>query len=325
MTIEQFVNGASTTLSGNINSSVTSLTVASASGFPSGGNFRIIIDSEIMLVTAVSGTTFTVTRGADSTSAASHTSGASILAVITAGALTQFRGDSYQSDVIANIPSAGNAGTIYFPTDLPIMLVDNGSSWDSWLCEPLYKLTPPPTSGWSWVNQGSATVSYNTYNTLLTCNNSGINVITRSYPSTPWKIDVVFDFNYVTETSSNLIFGFVYMDNTNAFTDYEFLFDTAGFNWGWMCQINSNKYTSGLGFSGSYFGRRGYILGYTKFIRFGDDGTNRYCSLSADGQNYVQIHSVGRTDYITPTKVGVMISNGNAVPDSLNILSWYQH
>jgi len=65
--------GASTTLGAAITSSQTSVTVASASGFPTSGNFRIRIDDEDMTVTGGQGsTTWTVTRGVNSTTAANH-------------------------------------------------------------------------------------------------------------------------------------------------------------------------------------------------------------------------------------------------------------
>ena len=56
---EKFKNLASTTLNGDIDDTTTSVVVNSAMGF-SGGDFRILIESEIMKVTGVSGTTFTV-------------------------------------------------------------------------------------------------------------------------------------------------------------------------------------------------------------------------------------------------------------------------
>jgi hypothetical protein len=90
MAVEQFANNATTTLNGAINSSVTSLVVTSATGFPTVGNFRLLIDSEIMLVTAVSGTTYTVTRGIEGTEPATHASGSSVAHVLTAGALDAF-------------------------------------------------------------------------------------------------------------------------------------------------------------------------------------------------------------------------------------------
>lgn len=84
MPLEQYANFYATTLSGAITNAATSLVVAAA---PPGGlttRWRLRIDSEIMLVTAVAGTTLTVTRGAEGTTAASHANGATVEAVLTA-------------------------------------------------------------------------------------------------------------------------------------------------------------------------------------------------------------------------------------------------
>lgn len=90
MPIEQVSNSATTTLSAGINSSDASLTVASASLFPTSGRFRILIDSEILIVTAVSGTTFTVTRGAEGTTGASHSNGATVRLILTAASFDAY-------------------------------------------------------------------------------------------------------------------------------------------------------------------------------------------------------------------------------------------
>jgi Tfp pilus assembly protein PilV len=67
-----------TTAQTALSSAGTSLTVASTSGFPASPPFRIKIDSEILLVNAVSGTTWTISRGFDSTVPASHAAGATV-------------------------------------------------------------------------------------------------------------------------------------------------------------------------------------------------------------------------------------------------------
>lgn len=69
-----------TTITGSISNSATSVTVASASGFPT-APFTAIIDAdtaseEVVEVTNVAGTTLTVTRGVDGTSGVAHDSGA---------------------------------------------------------------------------------------------------------------------------------------------------------------------------------------------------------------------------------------------------------
>jgi len=71
--------GANTTGSGAMTATQTTITVASASGFPTNGTFRIRVDDEDMTVTGGQGTTtWTVTRGVNSTTAATHISGASV-------------------------------------------------------------------------------------------------------------------------------------------------------------------------------------------------------------------------------------------------------
>lgn len=70
---------ASTTLTGALTATTSPIAVGSASAFPSTGTFRIQVDSEIMFVTAGAGTTsWTVVRGASSTTAATHASGATV-------------------------------------------------------------------------------------------------------------------------------------------------------------------------------------------------------------------------------------------------------
>ena len=84
-----------TTLNGSINSSVTSITVASAAALPLEGEYHILVESELMTVTAGQGTTsLTVTRGVDSTTAASHADAKSVhrMDVIDVESVTDVKG-----------------------------------------------------------------------------------------------------------------------------------------------------------------------------------------------------------------------------------------
>ena len=96
---EQYANGGQSTLSAGISSTATSLTVVSAAGFSAGPTFRLQLQSatvsntniEIVEVTAVSGTTFTVTRAAEAyngvQTAYSWNAGDFVTQVLTAGGL----------------------------------------------------------------------------------------------------------------------------------------------------------------------------------------------------------------------------------------------
>lgn len=76
-------NSAKTTLTGSLPAVATTIMVASTATFPASG--AAMIDSEIFYYTAKTSTTFTgVTRGADSTTAATHTASAPVRGVVTA-------------------------------------------------------------------------------------------------------------------------------------------------------------------------------------------------------------------------------------------------
>ena len=85
------------TVASAINSSVTSVTLtASPVGFPGTFPFAVAIDydtssEEIVLVTAASGSIFTITRGYNGTSATSHNAGAVVRHVVIAQDLTDFQ------------------------------------------------------------------------------------------------------------------------------------------------------------------------------------------------------------------------------------------
>ena len=118
---EQFANNASSTLNGGIDNLVTTLIVTDASKFPTSGNFRLLIGTnpstaEIVIVTGVSGTTFTVIRGQENTTASSWLSGTTVTHILTAGGLNQ--GTTGGGDLSGSVQNAsvisitGNSGTL---------------------------------------------------------------------------------------------------------------------------------------------------------------------------------------------------------------------
>src|SRR5438094_10059143 len=103
MAVETFANSASSTLSGDITSGAGSLVVASASTFPLAPQFRLLMDSELMLTTAVNGRTFTVTRGVEGTTAASHASGTVVTQILTSGGLVGVAGSVILTGTYGNL------------------------------------------------------------------------------------------------------------------------------------------------------------------------------------------------------------------------------
>jgi len=93
---EQFSNFARALLNADIDNAVTVLTVSDAGPFPVLPFFRLKIGAELMVVSGVSGADFTVSRGAEGTTAAAHTAGDAVTGVVTVGALQGLRFDTIQ-------------------------------------------------------------------------------------------------------------------------------------------------------------------------------------------------------------------------------------
>src|SRR5581483_190957 len=129
MSLEVYANNATTTLSGSITSGAVSLVVANAAPFPVTPQFRLGIDSELLLVTSVAGTTFGVVRGIEGTVATTHASGATISHVLTSGGLVGVAGSINLSNAVANLPASGVVGRTFFPTDAYYVLQESVNGW----------------------------------------------------------------------------------------------------------------------------------------------------------------------------------------------------
>lgn len=298
MAYEQFGNDLSTgtTLSASIISSDTSLSVVSVSGMPTISTsppvtptpwqFRIRIDSEILLVTAISGTgpyTLTVSRAADGTTAASHSSGASVYHVLTAASI-QAPGFQYAA----------------FPASTAGYLVPVQGDFS--------------TSG----TVGSSTVSWLAHSVTLTDSATASTHLRRlklasGYPGGSYNAIVYMQNNCVMENIQ--MHGLYVSDGTKLVT---YTIRPSG--------------TSGIfAYADKWPTETGTVANYTSVMistpecwqKLNDTGSNLIYSVSRDGLNWVQIHSVSRTDYLTPSEVGVVWQSNNAThAASISWLSW---
>ena len=92
--------------------------------------------------------------------------------------------------------------------------------------------------------------------------------------------------------------------------------------------VTVDKFSSATAFSANYTSI-GWLAAAGVWLQITDDGTNRKCLASNDGINYAQIHSIGRTDYLTADEVGFYVNNndqgGNTNPNAIMVLlSWVQ-
>ncbi len=317
MAVEQYSNLAQTTLGSGINNSVTSLTVASATAFPSAGNFRILIGTELLLVTAVSGTTFTVTRGVEGTTAASHSSGDTVSLIATAGGLSALAEVAARREAYGSRPSAAMAGRLFLPTDGPGLQRDDGSAWAhrGWMD----RFVAPDDSLFSWINQGTCSIqaTHGMIHVTAPPSNPNARVRKMTAPATPYTVTACFLINAVMADYSGAGLCFRQSSDGKLVSLYAWD-DTSGVGGGVAVQ----KYAAGPVWSANYT-----VLQLTKaqpiWLQISDDGTNRISRYSKDGITFRVLHSVTRTDWLTANEIGFLVSNANATyTHGTTLLSW---
>lgn len=325
MATEKFTNSASSTLNGAINNSVTSLVITSGASFPSAGQFRILIDTEIMIVTAVSGTTYTVTRGAEGTTAASHSNAATITHIYTAGAMNQSIADDYQVGTYASLPASEKAGRVYLATDMGLKFYDNGSAWVPHLGT--IPFTAHNDSGYSWVNQGSAAVSTSDYSTYVSCvtngNTNSYKLRVKSYTN-PKVWTICFSAHYTNSNAGGP--GFCFRESgTSKFVSTVFwtnnnVYQAITENW-----TNETTFSAGVS-NGSYFLAQ-ISNPRATWVRFEDNGTNLRWYHSCDGFIWTEAkHSpVARTAFFStaPNQFGYFLHPKDQFL-GMRILSWVE-
>lgn len=321
---EQLVNQGTTTLNGSINNSATSITVTSGSVFPATGNFRIRIDDELLLCTARSSNTLTVTRGIEGTSAASHSDLAAVSQVLTKAGFDQYLTEYPELSKISrgafgSRPSAVKAGNIYIASDSMILSEDTGSAFVHH--GPVWPFGAMVSGDWTWNNQSTATVDFTKGYAYLfkasqggTVFQRGLNRILPGNTSSTaaGNYTVTFCFIHNLPPNANTAhFGVMLRDNTASQGDtariVTFSYDSQGtfsYDRHWEAgNLNNNVGTVSTGLG--YFGE---LL----WIRIRDDNTNRYFDYSRDGVNFRNAFSASRTDWMTPNEVGFYIGATSA-------------
>jgi hypothetical protein len=304
MAYERFCNGGLSSLDAAIDNDDLALTVKSAVGFPTGGNFRIIVDSEIMLVTDVQGKTFTVTRAQEGTSAASHDADAAVFHVLTAGALAQRDIEQFATGAIADRDAGGQAGRLYLPTE-GLLGQDDGSVWNSM---PYHRFTPPASGDFTWINQGSATVADTKGMMVLTtpsvASGENIRCLVKSAPATPYEITVAMLAQSPRYTTNNVSqFGICWRESGSG--------KLLTYGWGMQNYPLAFFYTQWASPT-SPTNQWNYAAPWVwpLWIRFSDDGTNRMVKISGDGVTFQPVQAPqGRTVYLTADQVGVFANS----------------
>ncbi len=348
---ENFANYPTTTLAANVTISDTTIQVASNTGFPA-SPFRIMIDDEIMLVTAGEmTTTWTVTRAEEDTTAVAHTTGSLVANVFTQGSFNAWSSCRFSSDTRANLPAPGMNGRIYL-TQGPGWFVyrEDGVSWNAWgptftfndyrNFDAINQTTFDPI--WQWVNEDDTVnpiAGGNSENGSL-CLGVGANVgagtnlklfvtpVNEEAPTSP-PYSVVIAFTPTLYPADQTSCGVVFRDSaTDKFIYFKIEYDTTNVVSNGNLVISLDKYDDPNTFNSNYTKlSAATLMGSVIFFVIEDDGTNLKWYFSNDGYSFVLFDSRSRTDFLTsgPDTIGFAFGTNNTTGGSgMNIYSWYK-
>lgn len=233
-------------------------------------------------------------------------------------------GDATHTAVYGSRPSPSNAGDLFFPSDSFYAERDTGAAWTPW--GPIFAMTPPVSGDFAWVNQGSATVTTTNGGIhLYSPGSATVNLrirkkaITAPYTVTAYVM-VSFD-----DVSSSPLGGVCFREAaTGEIVTFGLAWISNKFSW------HIGKYTNETTWAGvnPYYTANplAATIGPGVWLRMVDDNTNRICSYSIDGQNFRQLHSITRTDFLTADEVGFFVEAGASTSQQprLTLLSWAQ-
>lgn len=272
-----------------------------------------------------SGTTLartTVIASTNSNAAVNFSSGTKdVFQTLPADFATQFLNPTAAYASLA----AFQAGRIGWPTDGLSLLRDSGSAFTPF--GPIWKLTPPVDGDFAWINQGSASVTSSVGGIYL---NSGTAVsgslrIRKKSKTGSYTLTIAFLPNLVGSSaprcgicwrqSSDGKLVVFWVERNGSYT----LVQGAPL----VCTVM--KWASATSFSATYSIVPIQPHNGLCWLRVQDDGSNRKCFFSCDGLNWIEVHSVGRTDYMTADEVGFCIDTGQATYlGGMNLLHWVE-
>lgn len=224
--------------------------------------------------------------------------------------------------VYASRPAAGTANRQYACTDIDSVYYDNGTSWDLLHIAGGVGGVEPPSSGWSWVNQGTATVAADKGGRLLTMPSAAANMRMEvrtlasaiNYTATCYVESAIY--------SGDSSYAGMILRNSGSGNFVLFMCGYEASPGG--TTLASVKWSSPAAGIADYRKQGPGMLanGAPRWLRVRDNGTTRFLEYSYNGVDWIEHFSVGRTDYLTPDQVGWGGYSQNGKINTARLRSW---
>ena len=231
-------------------------------------------------------------------------------------------GSSLTYGAYGSLPATCTTGDRYLTSDsLYEFACTATNTWTAFLFG--RKGAVPPTAGWSWVNQSSATLTTTVGAQYMYDleNAEGYHLRCRTAPATPYTITAYAEIDSTPETGKYPQAGIAIRDSGTGKMVTSSVYPSQSTAYFWY--TSAEKWTNATTFSSATAGA--VKMAPPKWFRVSDNGTTTVYSWSPDGENWVTLLSEGRTTFMaTPDQVcwGVRTNSSSSQPVYMSLLSW---
>jgi hypothetical protein len=217
----------------------------------------------------------------------------------------------------ASRQAAAKAGRLFLPSNGFVIERDTGSAWGPW--GPVFPFVAPINADFSDFNSPSITTTNGgVFLSIPASASSSLRGRDKATPTVPYTITAAFLLNLIAANTIDTL-GLVFSDGTK-YASFGVGYNT-GVDGGYY--LLSGKWNTATSYSANYTATPFSQFGSVVWLRIADNNTNRVCSISGDGVNFITFHSIGRTDFLTATRVGWGGSVANASNAAgATLLSW---
>ena len=224
-------------------------------------------------------------------------------------------------DTWANRPTSPVEGHRHLLTDAPSEANYVNGAWS----HRVYgrRVTPPVLADFAQVNWGtSSTAAFGPFTSIIAqpANAYALRVLDKAAPATPYTIEVglLLPLHIISSAGSRPLFGCGFRQSSDGKMHLLWYDYTSSL-------VRSVKMSSATAASAAYAGDQTLAdlpVGLLK-MRFRDDGTTRYVDLEQNDGAWKNLHSVARTDFLTPDRVCLAINIESAnVADRIHWVHW---
>jgi hypothetical protein len=338
MATQKFCDNYNSTLSSAYTAGDGTLNVASAgtggSELPTSGDFYVLVEAEgantveVFLCSGRTGTALNVAGAQAGTTASNHASGATIRGVIlTAAAMRQSRAETvrYLTRAAQSALSGDERFGTVFLTDQPYGAIWTGTEWKYYLNADSGSgglASPLDLSGFSWLNQGSATISSDG-RTLQAPADASFSVHARikAAPSTPYVLEAAFIPSQVPHNYATA--GLLLYDSVSG---KSLAFSVVRVASAAHLVVSKNSSVTVEDGAAYYDVDWSSALSLSPvYMRIADNGTDLTYSVSNDGNAWITVLTQGRTVYIAggPTHTGFFVNpRHTSYPCGLTLTRW---